>query len=775
MLGVLIVIGVLSVAALAGFTYAMNRHKANETIHDVMLRATNVPMIDEYYVERVGDYEWKFAGLPEDGQLGSFYRMHTVVSDLNEYIYRVVVSDVPKRVCRQVLSLNPTDIDAIYVEGDTPSDEECPNELNTMAFYFDEYGIGGHLPNPDEPGPGEVTPPLPPPSKDCLQIETYYYGDNCEYTAECCADEDSSCPPTCTPKECPEPPQCNECEQYVYDNDGCPINCEAKRCEVTCEDSSLGGIDIDNCGCPKACACTEDTHCKENEICYNGKCILPECTTDEGCSSPKTCVNYVCKCPSIGTPNECQEIIELNGCNVLANKTDGSLCSSNQQTCQNGICKCETCDEIGCGYASGGTCSTYCVTSDNGCALECREGECPPETVEVQLDGFCYCMSTLCPDGANTSYVCCKATDIENCEVWPEDHIWVGDILGPGLCCCTKDDNIDCCEFVGGVYHDNHCCSTDLPYWSDEEKKCVECLIDQHCQERKDGKIRCNQETKICECPEDKPYFSGEKCVECLNNANCSDRTDGKTQCDMETYTCICPDDKPYFSGDICVECLNDAHCLGNTDGRTICDTDTHTCISGCISLGETCEKDNGEGGLCAKESASSSTLVCCSQDLIDIKDVCCSSVDKMVVRFNSIGCPYSPPNQYGECCEDGKVYHPKSATSGCCRSPYVWMSSGSPIYYPSEYCDIPLPDEYLMRSCCCPGLNYICSETGDCLEIDEGDDIGECTEICTRTDKLYKVCCKGRTPTQTAGGWYSCPGCECTETLLPETCSFGG
>ena len=113
MLGVLAIIGVLSIAALSGFTYAMNRHKANETIHDVMLRATNVPMIDEFYTERAGDYEWSFAGLPEDGQLGSFYMMHTLVSDLNEYVYRVVVSDVPKRVCRQVLSLNPTDIDVI--------------------------------------------------------------------------------------------------------------------------------------------------------------------------------------------------------------------------------------------------------------------------------------------------------------------------------------------------------------------------------------------------------------------------------------------------------------------------------------------------------------------------------------------------------------------------------------------------------------------------------------------------------------------------------------
>ena len=47
MLGVLAIIGVLSITALVGFTYAMNKHRANETIYDVMLRGTNVPMIDD--------------------------------------------------------------------------------------------------------------------------------------------------------------------------------------------------------------------------------------------------------------------------------------------------------------------------------------------------------------------------------------------------------------------------------------------------------------------------------------------------------------------------------------------------------------------------------------------------------------------------------------------------------------------------------------------------------------------------------------------------------
>ena len=42
MLGVLAIIGVLSIGGLAAYKIAMNYHRANETMHDVILRATNV-------------------------------------------------------------------------------------------------------------------------------------------------------------------------------------------------------------------------------------------------------------------------------------------------------------------------------------------------------------------------------------------------------------------------------------------------------------------------------------------------------------------------------------------------------------------------------------------------------------------------------------------------------------------------------------------------------------------------------------------------------------
>lgn len=136
MLSVLVIIGVLSIGALAGFQYAMNKHRATETIQDVTFRVMNVVMFDKHYTKRPAGYEWLFADL--HGREGTYYTMTTVTSDLPEYAFKVEIPNVPKRVCRLILARNSTDAAAVYVEGDKLTDTAaCPHALNTMAFYFD--------------------------------------------------------------------------------------------------------------------------------------------------------------------------------------------------------------------------------------------------------------------------------------------------------------------------------------------------------------------------------------------------------------------------------------------------------------------------------------------------------------------------------------------------------------------------------------------------------------------------------------------------------------
>ena len=125
MIGVLAIIGMLSIGGLAGYTIAMNYHKANETIYDVMLRATNVPMKYENYLERY-DEEYSFPELKKINSMGYGVEVWAgPESAMDKYAYRVDVANVPKGVCSRIINMNPTEVDFIKVgaaAGKNPTD-----------------------------------------------------------------------------------------------------------------------------------------------------------------------------------------------------------------------------------------------------------------------------------------------------------------------------------------------------------------------------------------------------------------------------------------------------------------------------------------------------------------------------------------------------------------------------------------------------------------------------------------------------------------------------
>ena len=74
MLAVLAIIGMLSVGGISLYQFAMDKHSANATLKDVIQRSKSVLASDPYYMrkkqEKGANYEWRFAGLPQDGTLG---------------------------------------------------------------------------------------------------------------------------------------------------------------------------------------------------------------------------------------------------------------------------------------------------------------------------------------------------------------------------------------------------------------------------------------------------------------------------------------------------------------------------------------------------------------------------------------------------------------------------------------------------------------------------------------------------------------------------------
>ena len=132
MLGTLAIIGVLSVGAIAGYSYGMDKYRANETINDVMLlgvdvitqasRTGGMPNLSaEWGTKTTVGYDFTVLPNPED-----------------ETQYGIRISGVPARVCKMVGDgLKP--MASVYVNDDEHITEEDPcdeSDNNTMEFYF---------------------------------------------------------------------------------------------------------------------------------------------------------------------------------------------------------------------------------------------------------------------------------------------------------------------------------------------------------------------------------------------------------------------------------------------------------------------------------------------------------------------------------------------------------------------------------------------------------------------------------------------------------------
>ena len=144
MLGVLSIMGVLSLGVLAGYSYAIDKYSANETTHDVNLRMTDLIV----HLEQKPDMEPEdLTGMAQEwGEKGTIYPMEFVYDTKNGDIeYAVEVITVPKRVCRMVFDnlINQYIIEVGDKRYENQTDENICASFETMAFYLKPEMIGG--------------------------------------------------------------------------------------------------------------------------------------------------------------------------------------------------------------------------------------------------------------------------------------------------------------------------------------------------------------------------------------------------------------------------------------------------------------------------------------------------------------------------------------------------------------------------------------------------------------------------------------------------------
>ena len=217
MLGVLAVIGVLSIGGIAGYSYGMDKYRANTIINDVNLRA--IDLIAQ--ANRGGDLslsEWpaKTAGNYDIGL--------EVDTATNTTEGGVFVDGVPNSICEIIGdNLNTLDID-LTVNGTDYVSGNC-SKMNKIVFYYN--AVSGLINNNDAGQTDEDVKELNPDLYCITDLQCYGTGGE-GYCGWCgsCVDNQCVYEEGCI-NGCSKSPMCGDIEYgyWDYSNSVCVEGC----------------------------------------------------------------------------------------------------------------------------------------------------------------------------------------------------------------------------------------------------------------------------------------------------------------------------------------------------------------------------------------------------------------------------------------------------------------------------------------------------------------------------------------------------------------------
>ena len=458
------------------------------------------------------------------------------------------------------------------------------------------------------------------------------------------------------------------------------------------------GKDCGDCGCNK-----ETGDCYEEKMIQTGKCC------DEG---EKKC------CKKNG--NTCEDCVKDDDCRECTKEQEGKVwCSSDitKTGCTDGKLWTEDCvDPKKChDDGEGADCKNPCeyrTDCSETCGCDEKTGECIEE-IEIKT-GDC------CDEGEGQK--CCKGTDgcvecqkTENCDLCKKNNVrCICGTCDPqtGNCDPPDEECEDCMEKCKCEGNSLYLCKKDLetnkPSWEfirdcGENKVCSQsggCGCREKCET--EGEVKCfDDRLKIC-------LNGGWETLE-----NCADKDCGHCE-----------------NGE-CKPGCNEKECKVCKDG---------SCENKCFD--EPCGNCDGNGNcfnICEKEG-----MICCSDDLTEgCRDDKCKEVTCLCAGAKCDPCTgkCDPPDE--ECCEDGTK---RPASPGCCEE------EKSPIQI--NECD---------GSQCVPSVRDCCPDDDECNENDCSSNSDCCPEDCTNgccsdgkckpdspdccpEDKDSKGCCPGDT-----------------------------
>ena len=265
MLGVLAIIGVLSIGGIAGYRWGMDKHVSNQILYEMNLNSAQLAMLLQKgnpegvtlslgspYDEgkfRTVDYGFAYA-CGEEASFGHDCKF------IDETIYSMTATGLPKRVCNMLSDAVSGLTYASELEINGGADECDDNTSNVVTVFFDiDTTVEGGIPRPE----GPETDPNPDDRPEECPGNTWLSADESECT---CDDSEKTC------------------------NGGCCAGCEGgkiwtgKKCVCP-----TGAVESE-----EGCACSGDkpywdgskcTTCPEGSQPLNGKCVCNNDTSKE--------------------------------------------------------------------------------------------------------------------------------------------------------------------------------------------------------------------------------------------------------------------------------------------------------------------------------------------------------------------------------------------------------------------------------------------------------------------------------------------------------------
>ena len=364
MLGVLAVIGVISLGGISGYRMAMNRYQANQIANEINLMRTDAKMKAAQGAEEL------LLGEPYDGESGhlkfnanygvavEFEDIETDTPGKTETGYSFALSGIPAGVCKPLATLldGMDDTAALEINGKDyeTAENPCDNEENevVVAFSSKEIGVSSGI-------------------KECD-----------ESTCEGYCSSDGAC------KNCPDDAPWNEATRQCKCNSSSKHwNKEIEACVACSDNSHCTSSSKPACKAGVCDKCTADEECIESgkgEHCSSsGSCITCGSSASAAAWNETTRKCDYCKNVDLEKPN-------WSGSECVAECPEGTFLNSSYQRCveclKNEDCEKEDGQHYWCDTdysANYGTC-TPCLEWDktHGCKIgecesneDCEEGE----------------------------------------------------------------------------------------------------------------------------------------------------------------------------------------------------------------------------------------------------------------------------------------------------------------------------------------------------------------------------------------------------------------